>query len=476
MSARPLARVVAVAALGLLALPVVAGPALAAKPPADDESIPVTVTVPRLDRGDGDGEEGGDRPATLTNAELRWSVNAEALSPSHFGVCNFLMAGRPGTHGDAGGGRVWEGAADADLYHGTAGDVRVLRTVGTGGSARQQQATYATRCSDPTGATVSRSAGTTTGAEVVLAGGTGERAADGSLSVRWKGTFSVVFYGGLTYWWATDPVLTLDADGDGTLRATGGGYGTSRDDMSKWQRLKDTPITLAAFSDEKITSGKGGFLAPDYCGVELGKDFGQVKKAVGGSCWGSFPKDFVAFQQNTGQSSYWYSSGGEADARKVPADVGVSFDAEKSIGRTPTPGGSGTGAGTGGGPGTGAGTGSGSGPGAGAGSSSGTGTSGGSVSGTTTPAASVPGAGAGTAARVVRPASLAAATDAVTPAFPAVAAATLGADGAGLVPQLAPAAMADSPRLALLTTGALLTASGAVVGFRKRWLVLPFRH
>ena len=464
MSARRAGALAAAAALaGLLAL--AAAPAVAADDP--DDVIPLTVTVPTLDGdgdgGGGDGDDGG--PATLTDAELRWAVNTEAGSGNYVG-CNFLMAGIPGTDGDTGGSRVW-GAGDAGLYHGRAGDVRVLRTVGTGSGARQEQASFGTRCTTPTGEKVTLS--TTTGTEVVVTGGRGTRAEDGAVEIRWTGSFSVVFYGGMTYWWASNPVLRVDADGDGTLTATAGGYAADREDVTRWRKLPATPVTLATFSGERLTGSEGGFLQPAYCGVrvDVGDAAAQVRQDPAGSCWGSFPQSLVDFQQRTGQASYWYSSG-HRDTAKPPAVVGVSYDAARSIGSTPPTTGTG-----GAGPGT-TGSGPGSGSGSGAGTTSGTPT--GPHGAGAAPGAAGAGAGGGTGTSRGLPAATLAATPPVAAtAFPAVQAATLGGGAAPLVPGLAAAGAAGTDRLAVATTGLLLAASGTVVGFRRRWLVLPFR-
>ncbi|MFI2104271.1 hypothetical protein ACH436_13325 [Isoptericola sp. NPDC019693] len=451
----------AAAVLALLALP--AAPALA----ADDQDgvVPLTVTVPERDGDggeDGDGDDGG--AATLTDAELRWAVNAEAGSGNYVG-CNFLMAGTPGTDGDTGGSRIWADG-DAGLYHGRAGHVRVLRPVGTGADATQRQATFGTRCTGPTGEKVTLS--TTTGAEVVMAGGRGTREADGSVEIAWSGSFTVVFYGGMTYWWASDPVLRLDADGDGTLTATAGGYAADREDVTRWGRLPATKVTLARFDGEKLTGSKGGFLQPAYCGVRVavGDSSPQVRQDPAGSCWGSFPQSLVDFQQRTGQASYWYSSG-HRDAAKPPAVVGVSFDAAESIGSTPPVSGVGTGGGTA----------APAGPGSSGGAPSGTGGTTGGAAGPGPGAGGGPGVGTG-AAGLATPRAPGAATlaDAALTAFPAVQAATLGGGAPALVPDLLRTGDGTgTDRLAVVTTGLLLAASGAVVGFRRRWLVLPFR-
>ena len=119
---------------------------------ADDDQGPLllTVTVPE-DQEEPPGEADDGK---LTDAELRWAVSTQAGSESHLaGQCNFLVADRPGTNGNTGGGRLWTDA-DRDLYHGRSGDVRVVRTVASGrGHARRTErtATFGTRCTSPDG-------------------------------------------------------------------------------------------------------------------------------------------------------------------------------------------------------------------------------------------------------------------------------------------------------------------------------------
>ena len=43
------------------------------------------------------------------------------------------------------------------------------------------------------------------------------------------------------------------------------------------------------------------------------------------SHWGSWPQSFVNFQNGTGLGTYWYSSGGAADAKKPQDPVSVSY-------------------------------------------------------------------------------------------------------------------------------------------------------
>lgn len=447
---RAAAAVAALAALTLL-LPTAAA--------ADDQGpLLLTVTVPDDDSTPpGESEDG-----TLTNAELRWAVSVQAGSESHLaGQCNFLVAGRPGTDGNTGGGRIWTDA-DRDLYHGTAGDVRVVRTVGRGADAVQRTASFGTRCTAPDGRPVSYSGGRTTGAEVVLTGGTGTREADGSVRIRWKGSFTVVFYGGLVYWWVTDPELRLDAAGNGALTGTLGGYGTDQQDMTRWEPLPSTRASLVTFTGRRLDpDSRGGHLVPDYCGVRVstGERVPQLREDPAGSCWGSFPQAFVTFHQLVGEPEFWYSTG-TRDEIKTPANVSVSFDAAESVGSA-DPGDSGNG---GGGNGNG-------------------GDGGGSTTPPTTtapPGSDDAGTGAGGNPGGVAPGTTPGTgtdpDDRSGNAFLPVAAATLDAAGADLIPDGLLPGGATGRRLAVLTAVLLVAASVAILGFRQGWLVLPFRR
>ncbi|MGI5191863.1 hypothetical protein ACQEVI_27230 [Promicromonospora sp. CA-289599] len=426
---------------------------------ADDDQGPLllTVTVPEdQQEPPGEGEDG-----RLTDAELRWAVSVQAGSESHLaGQCNFLVAGRPGTDGDTGGGRLWTDA-DSDLYHGRSGDVRVVRTVGRGADSTQRTATFGTRCTSPDGLPVSYGAGRTTGAEVVLTGGAGTRQADGSVRIRWDGTFTVVFYGGLVYWWVADPELRLDARGNGSLTGTLGGYGTDQQDTTRWEPLPATRAALVTFTGRRLDpDSRGGHLVPDYCGerVTTGGRVPQLREDPPGSCWGAFPQAFVDFHQLVGEPEFWYTTG-TRDEIKTPANVSVSFDADESVGS----------AGPGGEPG-------GGGPGAdgGTGAGGGSGATGSDLESDVVPPATAdrPRGSGGATTGDPDPAPSPDASGSFLP----VAAATLGAAGADLIPEGLIPGGATGRRLALLTTVLLVAASVAILGFRQGWLVLPFRR
>ncbi|MBD8080079.1 hypothetical protein [Cellulosimicrobium arenosum] len=415
-------------------------------PGAGTSSIPVTVTVPGAGTGvDAPGE------LAVRDAELRWTLNHESGAAAYFGGCNFLMAGVPGTDGDTGGSDVWE-AADG-YYRAKEGNVRVERPRADGSSAL---ATFGTRCRAADGRTVSIGNNLSTGTEVVLDAGTGTvDPAAGTAEIRWKGTFTVVFYGGMTYWWASDPVLRVAPGGTGTLTATAGGFGASRDDASQWVALREKVVTLATLPRVSLDGDKGFESVPTYRGVAVGVPAGGVpqvpRTASNAAHWGSFPQDFVDFQQSTGQAAYWYSSGGARDSAKVAAPLAVSFDAADPVVRDPdlVPD---------------------------------AGPPGPTATAVRPPASLTPGTANGTAAPTAAPGRVHDAPGAARspldttepPFYPAVAASTVGG-GQGLVPTGATVPSGPVQRLAIWGTGLLLAAAGAVHGFRKGWLVLPFR-
>ncbi|WP_282944900.1 hypothetical protein [Cellulomonas endometrii] len=417
-------RLLAAAGLGV-ALLLGTAPAALADPAGDDPGrIAVTVTVP--DRG--------AQAFTVSDAQLRWSLSTEAGSGAYFGGCHFLMAGVPGADGDTHGGRVW--TATDGFYRAVADDVRVEKPGPDGAYA---PASWDTRCTARDGSTVTTANGLTTETQVVLEGGRGTvDPATGTAQVRWTGTFTVVLYGGLTYWWASDPVLTVAADGRAQLTATAGGFGTAMDDQSRWEALPATTVVLADLSGVDVGGDLQGFRAvPAYRGVAVEVPAGATPQLREGADWGAFPQSFVDFQQRTGQAAYWYSSGGQADARKPATAMYVSYDADRPL--TPVD----------------------ERPAATAAPASGSsllGRSGGSGGGRGTAAAS--------AGDVLAAPAL--------PAVPGVTALTVGRAAPGLVPAAATAGAAGE-RAAWGMTGLLLAGSGTVIGFRRGWLVLPWR-
>lgn len=260
--------------------------------------------------------------ATVTDATLSWGLSGETGGGAFFGGCNFLSAGAAGNTGSS---RLW---TEADgFFQQSSGNVTITKPDANGA---QQPASWANKCQTPAGGTVS--AGSTTSLskiQVNLSNGQGTVTSDGAVDLEWDGDFTVVFYGGLTYWTASDPHLTLDANGDGTLTATASGYGTSMDDMSQWVPIEAREIVLADIDGGEV--GEAGITAtPAYLGVSVETPEGATPQARTGSAWGSFPQSFVDFQQLTGQSSYWFSSGGARDAAKPATPLSVAYSVANS--------------------------------------------------------------------------------------------------------------------------------------------------
>jgi hypothetical protein len=261
---------------------------------------------------------------TITDAGFTWGLSGEAGGGAFFGGCNFLSAG---TAGDTGSSRLW---TEADGFYSTsAGNVTVVKP---NAANELVQPTWATKCQTPAGAPVSAASTTSlTQNAVRFEGGSGAAAADGSLEVEWSGSFTVAFYGGMTYWSASDPVLTLDPEGNGTLTATASGYGTSMEDMTQWVPVAPQEIVLADITAATV-DGDGFTVTPDYLGVSVTTS--ATAQTTTGASWGSFPQSFIDFQALTGQSSYWYSSGGSRDAAKPASPLAVTYTLEPAGGPT----------------------------------------------------------------------------------------------------------------------------------------------
>ncbi|MCS5716102.1 hypothetical protein NVV95_16270 [Herbiconiux sp. CPCC 205716] len=258
---------------------------------------------------------------TITDASFTWGLSNEAGGGAYFGGCNFLSAG---TAGDTGSSRLW---TEADgFYSAESGDVSIVKPDASGALV---PASWATKCQTPAGTAVSPgSTASLTKNAVVFGGGSGTAAADGSIEISWTGSFTVAFYGGLTYWTATDPVLTLDPSGDGVLTATASGYGTSMEDQSQWVPVAARQIVLADIAGASADD-EGFSVTPAYLGVPVTTS--GTPQATSGASWGSFPQSFVDFQTATGQASYWYSSGGSRDAAKPASPLAVSYSLEGAV-------------------------------------------------------------------------------------------------------------------------------------------------
>ncbi|MFA4927464.1 MAG: HtaA domain-containing protein [Patulibacter sp.] len=165
---------------------------------------------------------------------------------------------------------------------------------------------------------------------VRLIGGMGRVEADGSSVVRWTGSFTVNMYGGLVPFTVSNPVLELDADGNGTLTATFSGYASSI--ANPTARTPIAPVSgvrVATITGGRIDPGAPSTIRPDYAGVRVETGGGQAPQDRDAAGWGAWPQSFVDVQLQTGLGSYWYSSGGAADPYKAPDPFVVTVTGER---------------------------------------------------------------------------------------------------------------------------------------------------
>ncbi|MFI8634161.1 hypothetical protein ACIGEP_16380 [Microbacterium sp. NPDC077663] len=255
---------------------------------------------------------------SVTGAVFEWGINAEANA----------AAFAPGTYNLLSAGIVTATSASdrvtATNWKQTEGDVDILKRQADGSFA---DATFAGLSTDANGTRLSTGAGNNSGHVVRIGGGTGTvDPAAGTAEIQWQGTFTSAFYSGMTRSWITDPHLSVAADGTGTITATLGGYGTSMDDPDQFEQLAPVDDVVVATLTGVDVDADGFTVTPEYLGKTVNTGSG-TPQVTGGANAGAFPQSFVDFQVLTGQGSYWYSSGGAADARKPASPLSVSYTA-----------------------------------------------------------------------------------------------------------------------------------------------------
>ena len=281
---------------------------------SDQEGIDISVAIPETSTSNLEFE--------VSDAQFRWGLNKESTSGAFApGTCNFLSAG---VVGDAKSSREWSKADK--FYAQKSGQVRIEKPHAAGTWVDDS---WENKCLDKDGRRVGTSVSEPgTGAQIVIDGGTGTiHTGKGTASIKWKGSFTSAMYGGMIYWSATDPELSI-ADGTGTLTATLSGYGSDRDDMTKWSQIKPQKVTLATLPS--VTLGQAGIITdPSYKRVKVeNTESPQVRT---GTSWGAFPQSFVDFQAKTGQAAYWYSTGGARDTAKVASTLYISYTPANSV-------------------------------------------------------------------------------------------------------------------------------------------------
>jgi len=236
----------------------------------------------------------------LEKVNLDWTGNMEIQKAPPFGAVNYLSAG------------ISDGTEAG--YRSSAENVQVFQVPAPG---TENKASWSTR----------RDHLMNGGRQLVrLYGGTARIEPDGSARIRWKGSFSVNFYGGMVPFTVTDPELSVDAAGSGSLKADLDGCVSSQADPNRCAPLDAVnDVTVSTFSGVEIDPTGEVSIQPDYKGVSVGVPVGSTLQNRSVEGWGAWPQAFVDFQVKTGLSSYWYSSGGAADEFKPPNPVLVDF-------------------------------------------------------------------------------------------------------------------------------------------------------
>jgi len=255
----------------------------------------------------------------LDQVRLDWTGNEELQRKAFNGQINYFSAG------------VSDGLEAT--YKAVDGNVQIVYRAA--GSQVETTPTYATR-----GAHVNTSGlGNNGGRQIVrISAGTGVLQDDGSAVINWTGAFSVNFYGSLVPFTLADPVLSVDASGNGTLKADLSGFGSDINDPDNRHPL--TPVgdvTVATFSGVQLATSGTTEITPNYASVAVSLPGGEQAQVTTGS-WGAWPQPFVDFQLQTGLGSYWYTSGSSADAYKPPYPFTVTpGSAQVILPPTPSP-------------------------------------------------------------------------------------------------------------------------------------------
>ena len=147
----------------------------------------------------------------------------------------------------------------------------------------------------------------------------------------------------------SDPQLEVTSS-SAKITAELGGHKTDRGDASLWEKIPPRRVTIADLPRDCIELGgdKGFSVSPSYLGVQYSDPTGVAPQKRDGDNWGSFPKGFVDFANDTGSGQFWYSSGGIADPMKVALPVTVGWDSGYSddlteVCESPTTGGNSSG-------------------------------------------------------------------------------------------------------------------------------------
>ncbi|MBS1676102.1 MAG: hypothetical protein JST08_01835 [Actinobacteria bacterium] len=179
---------------------------------------------------------------------------------------------------------------------------------------------------------------------VRLREGTGRIEADGAARISWTASFSVNFYGGTAPFSVENPTLLVNADGTGELTGTLLGCKANKAEPAAGcvPFAPTAGAQIATFTGVKVDPEAPLTIAPSYAGVAVetpGAKNPQKREVEG---WGAWPQSMVTFQDQTGLSSYFYSSGSGEDPKKPPLPFVVDFKVPKPIPPESKPAGPGT--------------------------------------------------------------------------------------------------------------------------------------
>jgi len=267
----------------------------------------------------------------VSGVQFRWGFNSESgnrgAAPGTFNLFSAGKLGNPGAGGqtlnNSSSGATWGPSGAPAGWTPQAGNVSIEKKLPTSGYTT---ATWAGTRTDKDGAALGPYATSTkfSDHEVVIGNGTGSLDADADdATIQWDGDFTVVYYSGYTFFYVSDPKLTVD-DGIGTVTATLGGYAADQADLTQWDPLPDTSVTLAVLEGVDVTAD-GIVATPEYAGVTYAGAEGTVPQSTTGAHFGSFPATFVDYLQATGAGPYWYSTGGGVDKNKHPLPLTVDL-------------------------------------------------------------------------------------------------------------------------------------------------------
>ncbi|PJJ65490.1 LPXTG cell wall anchor domain-containing protein [Compostimonas suwonensis] len=261
------------------------------------------------------GQEPGRTPLSGATVEFGFNNVHQGASPA--GGCNYFVAGTvQGLGGD---------------YQSVDGNVYVVKKTAEGGN---EVVGVSTRCTPAT------EGSTSIDQRFLFTEGTGYTSENGETSIQWTGAGTINAYGGLVSWYFENPLLVLDENGDGSITANVGGFGSSMDNP-------DVKIPLEPRQGVEIATVRGASIVdgaltidPVYKGVDYfplanpldPQSERSTTSAIPAAAkasnpdWGSWPQSFVDFQYATGLSSYWHTSGLTADPNKPPLPIEVDLE------------------------------------------------------------------------------------------------------------------------------------------------------